>query len=126
MSKLASFQPKEFFFRLINPNTWFNSLEVSDLVDKMINDLIDEDRLLSVEDINNYTAAFKTKSGQIVEIWIANFPHAYGNVYRVDGHKFSFENYGPHFTTRYKLAKYIADKIYEKGMMEFNKLNNKE
>lgn len=123
MSKLASFRPKEFFFRLMHPSTWYNSREVSDLVDKMINDLIDEDRLVSVD---KYTAAFKTKSGQIVEIWICNFPYAYGNVYRVQGHKFSFENYGPHFTTRYKLAKYLADKLYEKQMKKLNELMTKE
>ena len=114
--------PSEFLFRLFRPSTWYNQVEVSARVDEFINKLIDDDLLVEVPNLFSCCAAFKTKSGSIVKIWIANFPYASGVVYERDDSPFTLDNYGCSIKTRYKLHNYIQQKRFQKQLQELNDL----
>ena len=124
MNKIQK-KPNEFFFRLFRPNTWHNQVEVSMLVDEFINKLIDEDLLDKVPNHTDRTAKFKTKSGITVDIWIANFPYAYGTIYKRDSSYFELDKLGPSFQTRYKLFNYLEAKRIAKVTQELNDLVEK-
>ena len=89
---------KHYLISCVTPSVWVSGPSVNE-VDTLVNSIIDTGEYMIQDD---YTIKYKY-CGKVFELWIGNYPYAYGYIYSIDGAKQGKCNGLPYLQTRKKL-----------------------